>query len=60
MCKVKIRPHVVVHTRREIMRHSDLRLTLDVYTDAGMLPLGRRGGQAADVSVAGGRTNRLT
>lgn len=27
------------HTRKEIMRHSDLRLTLDVYTDGAMLPV---------------------
>jgi Phage integrase family len=26
-------------TRQEMMRHSDLRLTLDVYTDKGMLPV---------------------
>jgi integrase len=26
-------------TRKEMMRHSDLRLTLDVYTDKGMLPV---------------------
>jgi len=27
------------HIRKEIMRHSELRLTLDVYTDKGMLPV---------------------
>jgi hypothetical protein len=26
-------------TRKEMMRHSELRLTLDVYTDKGMLPV---------------------
>jgi integrase len=26
-------------TRKEVMRHSELRLTLDVYTDKGMLPI---------------------
>jgi integrase len=26
-------------TRKEMMRHSDLRLTIDVYTDKGMLPM---------------------
>ena len=26
-------------TRKEMMRHSELRLTLDVYTDKGMLPM---------------------
>src|SRR5262249_38765462 len=29
---------VDAHTRKEIMRHSDLRLTLDVYTDSTALP----------------------
>jgi Phage integrase family len=29
---------VDAHTRKEIMRHSELRLTLDVYTDASALP----------------------
>ena len=29
---------VDAHTRKEIMRHSELRLTLDVYTDATALP----------------------
>jgi hypothetical protein len=30
---------VDVQTRKEMMRHSELRLTLDVYTDKGMLPV---------------------
>lgn len=29
---------VDAHTRKEIMRHSELRLTLDVYTDSAVLP----------------------
>lgn len=29
---------VDAHTRKEIMRHSELRLTLDVYTDPSALP----------------------
>ena len=29
---------VDAHTRKEIMRHSELRLTLDVYTDSTALP----------------------
>src|SRR5262249_59478427 len=29
---------VDAHTRKEIMRHSEIRLTLDVYTDSSALP----------------------
>lgn len=35
MARAKVDPH----TRQQVMRHSDIRLTLDVYTDKTMLPI---------------------